>query len=82
MPDRMSCCPFDGAVSGNEDERDAELRVSFQGGRIDALCHLVVDGIITLEEAMPYTGMVEEELVELYENWKLFNGGDVEGSDE
>lgn len=70
---RMSSCPFEGAVPGDADEGEAGLRISFQGGRLDALCQLVVDGKLTLEEIIPYTGMVEQELEELFENWKWFS---------
>lgn len=84
MPGRMSCYPFEDVENDPEnDKKDTELRISFQGGRLDALCQLVVDGIITLQEAIPYTGMVEEELKELYESWKWFNEeGNQERSDE
>lgn len=80
----MSSYPFEGAVSGEADgaEEESELRISFQGGRLDALCQLVVDGKLTLEEMIPYTGMVEQELEELFENWKWFSEGEnQEGSD-
>lgn len=79
---RMSSYPFEGAVLEDPDEEDAELRISFQGGRLDALCQLVVDGKLTLEEIIPYAGMLEHELEELFENWKWFSEGEnQEGSD-
>jgi len=83
-PGRMNFCPFEENenVSCSEEEKDTELRISFQGGRLDALCQLIVDGVITLDEALPYAGIVEEELKELYESWKWFSEGEQEGSDE
>ena len=68
---RMSCCPFE--YDPEDDKRDTELRISFQEGRLDTLCQLIVHGIITLDEALPYAGMVEEELKELYQSWLWFN---------
>lgn len=79
---RMSCCPFE-EYDPEKDKKEIELGISFQGGRIDALCQLVVDGVITLEEALPYSGVVEQELLELYESWMWFNSGEnqEEGGD-
>lgn len=67
----MKICPFEEYNSEN-DKKDTELRISFQGGRLDVLCQLMVDGRLTLEEALPYTGMVEYELQDLYESWLWF----------
>lgn len=81
---KMSFCPFEDAGHGpGDNKKGTELGISFQGGRLDALCQLVADGAITLEEALPYSGMVEAELKELYESWRWFNGGgNQEGSDD
>lgn len=69
---RMSCCPFE-EYDPEKDKKEIELRISFQEGRLDTLCQLIVHGIITLDEALPYAGMVEEELKELYQSWLWFN---------
>ena len=59
----MKICPFeDAGYNPENDKEDTELRTQFQGGRLDVLCQLVVDGKLTLEEALPYSGMVQEEL--------------------
>lgn len=81
---RMSCCPFhEVKYDPEKDKTETELEISFQGGRLDALCQLVVDGKLTLEEALPYTGMVEHELQELYESWLWFNSEEnQEGSED
>ena len=74
----MKICPFeDAGYNPENDKEDTELRTQFQGGRLDVLCQLVVDGKLTLEEALPYSGMVQEELKELYESWLWFN---IEGN--
>lgn len=76
--------PFDGIEYDPEkDKRETELSISFQEGRMDALCQLIVHGVITLDEALPYAGMVEQELRELYESWMWFNSGEnqEEGDD-
>lgn len=78
-PGRMSCCPFDKAVSETSEMEPSELRVSFQGGRLDALCELMDDGKLTLEDVVEYAEMSMEELEELFESWKWFSGD--EGSD-
>lgn len=79
---RMSCCPFE-EYDPEKDKKEVELEISFQGGRLDALCQLIVDGKLTMEEALPYAGMVEQELLELYESWMWFNSGEnqEEGDD-
>ncbi len=66
---RMSSCPFEAVEYDLEaDKRDTELKISFQGGRLDVLCQLIVDGAIILDEALPYTGMEEQEWQELYQS--------------
>ncbi len=78
----MKICPFEGYNPKN-DKKDTELRISFQGGRLDALCQLIVDGKLTMEEALPYTGMVEHELQELYQSWLWFKDEEnQEGSED
>lgn len=83
-PKEDEALPFNGMEYDPEkDKRETELSISFQEGRMDALCQLIVHGIITLEEALPYAGMVEQELRELYESWMWFNSGEnqEEGDD-
>ena len=67
----MNSCPFE-EYDPEKDKKEIELEISFQGGRLDALCQLVMDGKLTMEEALPYTGMVEHELQDLYESWLWF----------
>lgn len=77
----MKICPFEDAEYNPEnDKKDTELRISFQGGRLDVLCQLMVDGKLKMEEALPYTGMVEHELQELYQSWLWFK--DEENQEE
>lgn len=87
----FGCCkkkdegiPFDGMeYDAEKDKRETELSISFQEGRMDALCQLIVDGVITMDEALPYTGRVERELLELYGSWLWFSEeGDQEESDD
>ena len=76
----MKICPFeDAGYNPENDKEDTELRTQFQGGRLDVLCQLVVYGKLTLEEALPYSGMVQEELKELYESWLWFNNEGNQG---
>lgn len=68
----MKNCPFDRAATGIPEVGSSELRVSFQGGKMDAICTFMDEGRISLDEAVQYVGMEMDELEEIFENWKWF----------
>ena len=68
-PERMRPCPFrdmQDEYDPEEEEREIELKISYQKGKIDSLIQLLKDGAITLDGVHPYAEREMEELDELY----------------